>query len=179
MHSIPCSARTMNVGPLEASWRARDAIVEGQTQTLRLMIDSKEVHANTRTHNDTTLLMLSVKQRNAEAFAALADRMRSRSTLSRKDILGNTVLHYIAHGLPDDVFAADSSDPTWCDLITSFFQSYPLHLPWATTNRDQETAFDLAERQGKTHLQALMNMALKLHPYDVRKRPDSTWCDDF
>jgi hypothetical protein len=169
----------MNVGPLEASWRARDAIVDGQTQTLRSMIDSKEVHANTRTHNDTTLLMLCVKQRNAEAFAALADRMGSRSTLSRKDILGNTVLHYIAHGLPDDVFAADSSDPAWLDLITSFFQSYPLHLPWATTNRDHETAFDMVERLGKPHLQALMDMALRLHPYDVHKHPDSTWCDDF
>ncbi len=175
MISIQRSARTMNPSQAEAHWQAHYHIVEGRIPQLKRMIFLQEVHANTRSHNQT-LLITAVKQEDPEAFEALAVNMRSTNTLHRSDSRGNNVLHYIAYRLGDDVFAPVSSHPALQRCISDFFETYAAHLPWAAINDQSETPFAMAERLEKPHLLALMEAALEQAP--ARMHANSTWDSD-
>lgn len=163
----------MRLDPSPAQ-EAYSFIVSGDIQGLRGLIDGRDVHANTRILGGT-LLMAAVRERNAEAFEALAEDMRSRETLRRTDPYGNNVLHVIARVLDDHIFEPGSTDPAWNACITNFFEHYAEHLRW-DMNLDGETPSATAERLVKPRLAELMDRAIEQQPH--RRRANSTWNDD-
>ncbi|MBU7574355.1 MAG: hypothetical protein KAF64_13445 [Hydrogenophaga sp.] len=157
------------------SQEAYSFIVSGDIQGLRGLIDGRDVHANTRILGGT-LLMAAVRERNAEAFEALTEDMRSRATLRRTDPYGCNVLHVIARVLDDHIFEPGSTDPAWQACITNFFEHCAEHLPWGDMNCHGETPLTIADRLDKPRLLDLMETAIEQPPR--RRRANSTWNDD-
>ena len=111
------------------------------------------VDATTATENGETLIVLAVRIDRPQAFEdLLRDFPEHRAQeFNLQDENGDTLLHHIArHRSPRD-FAPGIQAP-WRRAVRDFLEIFGAKLDAGIRNREGETAWALASRQGKSDL---------------------------
>ncbi|MGQ3116751.1 MAG: hypothetical protein ACT6UH_08640 [Hydrogenophaga sp.] len=134
---------------------ARQAIANHDLPQLMWQLAQQNVNLNTRNAQGVTLLMETVRHRNANALYLLLADVAIRSIepeLMHHDDQGNTVLHDMAMHLPDAWFDEPSDQPVLANLLEDFFHEFHLFFDWERHNIRGLTAVELAETVHKDNL---------------------------
>lgn len=150
IHPISLEARGL-LRPVDPEQLAIDAIAGRDMTTLRYLIRTQQLNAETR----ATLSMRAAEHGNLPAFCALKPARREEYPpyFALADQDGNTVMHHIVMHLDDRVFAERSSPSEWKTNLRELLERHHTDIDWTQTNHAGLTAYELAVELDKPHIE--------------------------